>query len=184
MSDLLITLVRTAVTDVLHSGYSAVREHSLALPLPMVLNNYEPAAGTCVLQEDLASVVVNASGFAYAAQAPERKEQGAQKWAWLSDTPGDRIDLKINTTLPARDNKTLAQLDFIFTRSFRNVGVVRVSCVSFCSCKSRLLNLVWPHRVTLADIISHNVRRGPGGIYFIKLAWQLISCSTCAGLPT
>eukprot|EP00887_Chlorella_sp_A99_P006818 scaffold2.g6818.t1 len=167
MADLLVAVVRQAALEVAVApgGAGALAPATAppeALPPPMFPGNHAT----------LQAAMLNASGFAWAAQAPDRATIPAQKWGVIADQPGDSIDLQVDTRLPADQQQQqqagppgrgklgfepLATLRFLYTRSWQRTGDVGVTCLAGCRCRNTTLPGRWERQSTQSDVVGVTV---------------------------
>lgn len=141
--------------------------------------------------------MVRSEGFEYKAQKPEAPKRDSQKWAWIGNTPGNFVVLRLSTVLRlgsgpgssgggaggnGSDNGTSvlspARLYLGHVCSWQPLGSARVECISGCTCNQTEMPHQWGHRNTQSALLLLQVGVWVGGLflYGVGSTWQRCWC--------
>ena len=144
IADLLVYLIQQTVVQLAETGFDEADTVEALLPLPPIMDPFikDSTDTLCVEELNITHYVDRAASsktWNHTCDAPN-------KCGWITYTAGDKLVLRVNTTLPrskragaaVKDTHVIMHLGLF--SSYEHMGMVKVTCVSGCSCGRTIFN--------------------------------------------
>eukprot|EP00775_Hariotina_reticulata_P008835 gene8835-9014_t len=139
IADMVVYLFQQTALGLLLSPLSRADRELLheRLPPPMHQGNWEAKNLMCTYGEafKLLADSAHSSGWDFINEG----RPGAPKWGYISDTPGSRLKIVVNSLRQQRNQQQLPMnVMLAYLKSYVDMGIAKFECTSGCTCEPNM----------------------------------------------